>query len=120
MVKVVWAQYGVLGVQFWLLPFPGPERYRSPLYASGGTDEPIVLVCTAVCFWFSRSALWHNSSNIGYIEWLFIYICLFLIKIWNFIYGIRYLSLIDYDLRAFSLGCKHPNIHKKYLTFFDP
>ena len=52
MVKVVWAQYGVLGVQFWLLPFPGPERYRSPLYASGGTDEPIVPVCTAVCFGF--------------------------------------------------------------------
>ena len=46
--------------------------------------------------WFSRSALWHNSSNIGYIEWLFIYICLFLIKIWKYIYGIRYLSLIKF------------------------
>ena len=43
-----WAKYGVLG--FGSLPFPGPERYRSPLYASGGTGVPTVPVCTAVCF----------------------------------------------------------------------
>ena len=44
-------------MEFWVcnfgsLPFPGPERYRSPLYASGGMGAPIVPVCTAAYLGF--------------------------------------------------------------------
>ena len=40
----------IWSVGFGSLPFLGSERYRLPLYASGGTGEPTVLVCAAVCF----------------------------------------------------------------------
>ena len=59
-----WAQCGVLG--FWL-PFPGPERYRPPLYATREMGAPIVPVSRQRS-WFSVSALWHNSSINGILS----------------------------------------------------
>ena len=94
MVKVVWAQYGVFGCAILPPSISGAGKVSLTTVCQWGNRRANCTGMYGGLFWFSRSALWHNSSNIGYIEWLFIYICLFLIKIWNYIYGIRYLSLM--------------------------